>query len=53
MYKIYSKLARKTPEQSHWRRSGVFIVNLELNFAPFSSIPIADFEQVNVNWAYK
>ena len=26
---ICSKLTIKTPEQSHWRRSGVFIVNFE------------------------
>ena len=29
MYKIYSKLAVKIPEQRNWRRSGVFIVNFE------------------------
>ena len=27
--KLYSKLTIKTPEQRHWRRSGVFIVNFE------------------------
>ena len=26
---ICSKLTIKTPEQRHWRRSGVFIVNFE------------------------
>ena len=26
---IRSKLAIKTPERRHWRRSGVFIVNFE------------------------
>ena len=26
---IYSKLTLKTPERHHWRRSGVFIVNVE------------------------
>ena len=26
---IYSKLTIKTPEQSHWRHSGVFIVKIE------------------------
>ena len=26
---ISSKLAIKTPERRHWRRSGVYIVNLE------------------------
>ena len=26
---IYSKLTIKTPERSHWRRSGVSIVNFE------------------------
>ena len=27
--KIYSKSTIKTPEQRHWRRSGVFTVNFE------------------------
>ena len=27
--KICSKLTIKTPERRHWRRSGVFIVNVE------------------------
>ena len=26
---MYSKLTKKTPEQRHWRRSGVVIVNFE------------------------
>ena len=29
MYEICSKLTRKTQEKSHWRHSGVFIVNFE------------------------
>ena len=29
MCEICSKLTIETPEQHHWRRSGVFIVNLE------------------------
>ena len=29
MCEICSKLNIKTPERRHWRRSGVFIVNLE------------------------
>ena len=29
MYKICSKLTIKTPEERHWGRSGVFIVNFE------------------------
>ena len=34
------------------RHSGVFIVNCEIYFSntPFSSVFIADFEQVNVSW---
>ena len=28
-YKIFSKLIIKIPEQPHWRRSGIFIVNFE------------------------
>ena len=45
---ICTKLTIKTPERRHWRRSGVFIVNIEHIFIPFSSVSIADFEQVNV-----
>ena len=33
MCEICSKLTIKTPEQCHWRRSGVFIVNFEHVFA--------------------
>ena len=29
MFMICSKLTKKTPEQHHWRRSGLFIVNFE------------------------
>ena len=29
MCEICSKLTVKTPEQCHWRRSGVFIANFE------------------------
>ena len=36
--KICSKLTIKTPEQRHWLRSGVFIIN---------------FEHVNVSWVVK
>ena len=32
------------------RRSGVFTVNFEHTSTPFSSVSIADFEQVNVCW---
>ena len=42
---ICSKLTIKTRP-----RSGVFIVNFEHNFTPFSSVSTVDFEQVNVNW---
>ena len=45
---ICTKLTIKTPERRHWRRSGIFIVNIEHIFIPFSSVSIADFEQVNV-----
>ena len=33
-----------------WLRSGVFIVNFEHISKLFSSVPIVDFEQVNVGW---
>ena len=29
MCKACSKLTMKTPEESHWRRSGIFIVDFE------------------------
>ena len=34
MFEICSKLTIKTPERSHWRHSGVFIVNFK-NIAHF------------------
>ena len=40
------KVSKKTSERCHWRCSGVFIVNFE----PFSSVSLVDFEQVNVGW---
>ena len=49
---IYSKLRIKTPERRHWRLFGVFIVDVTY-FTPFSSVPIVDFEQVNVHWAVR
>ena len=36
---------------SHWRRSGVFIVNVEHIYTPCSSVSIVNFEQVNAGWA--
>ena len=47
--KICSKLTIKTPErgQGQWRRSGVFIVNIE-HISHLSSALIVNFEQVNV-----
>ena len=41
--KICSKLTIKLPEQRQWRRFG-FLTML------FSSVCIADFEQVNISW---
>ena len=49
---IWSQLTMKTPERRQWRLSGVFTVNFEHIFAPFSSVSIDDFEQVNINWVY-
>ena len=40
---ICSKLAIKTPEQRHGRRSGVFIVNFK-HFTPCFSVSIVSFE---------
>ena len=45
---ICSRLTIQTPEQRHWRRSGVFIVNYE--HITFSSVSIVNFEQVNADW---
>ena len=36
----------ETPEQRQWHHSGVFMVN----FTPFSTASIVNFEQVNANW---
>ena len=47
--KICSKLTIETPEQRHWRCSGVFIVNFE-HFTLFASISIVKFEQANADW---
>ena len=33
------------------KKNGVFVVNFEQNFTPFSNASIADFEQVNDDWA--
>ena len=45
-----SKLTIKTAEQCHQLCSGVFIVNFEHIFTPYSSISIVNFEQVNAGW---
>ena len=44
-FKIWSKLTIKTSAQLHWSRSGSL-----LTFIPFSSVSVAEFEQVNVTW---
>ena len=45
MFKVDNKNTRTTS-----RRFGVFIVNFEHILDHFSSVPIVDFEQVNVYW---
>ena len=50
MCEICSKLTIKTPERSHGRLFGVFIVNFVHNCTFFSSASIVDFEQENVCW---
>ena len=45
----YLKSIIKSPERHHSRRSGVFIVNFK-HISLFSSVSIANFEQVNVSW---
>ena len=45
MFKVNNKNTRTTS-----RRSDVFIVNFEHILDHFSSVPIVDFEQVNVYW---
>ena len=40
---IFSKLTIKTPERRHWRRSVIFIVNIE-HFTNCSSVFIVSFE---------
>ena len=46
---ICSKLTIKIPEQRHWRRSGVFVVNFE-RISLCSCVSIVNFEQVNAGW---
>ena len=41
---MWSKLTIKTPERRHWRRSGVFIVNVERISCCFSCGSMVDFE---------
>ena len=43
--KICSKLTMKTTERRHWRRSGVFIINL-VYFTPCSIVSTVNFEHV-------
>ena len=38
----------KTPERRHWRRSGVFSVNVE-QISHIVLVSIVDFEQANVS----
>ena len=47
-YEIYSKLTIKKPKRPHCRRSGAFIVTLNI-FHTFSRVFI-DFEQVCTDW---
>ena len=49
--KICSKLTIETPELSQWRRSGVFILNVE--HISHLCVSIVDSEQVNINWVNK
>ena len=48
--KICSKLTIKTLERRQWHRSSVFYCQLWTYFTPFTSIFIADLEEVNVSW---
>ena len=43
------KVTIETENISHWRRSGVFIVNFTY-FTSFSSVSIVEFEQENISW---
>ena len=47
--KICSKLTMKTTERRHWRRSGVFIINL-VYFTPCSIVSTVNFEHVIAGW---
>ena len=46
MFKVNNENTRRR----HWSRFGVFNVNFEHNFTPFSSVSIVDFERVIVSW---
>ena len=46
MFKVYNKNTRTTSLTSFW----CFYYELWTYFTPFSSVPIVNFEQVNVSW---
>ena len=43
---IFLKLTIKTPEQLHWYRSSVCIINFE----HISHLILVNFEQINAGW---
>ena len=45
-----SKVNNKDTKRRHWRRFGVFIVNIEHSSHLCSSVSIVNFEQVNSGW---
>ena len=45
-----SKVNNKDTKRPHWRRFGVFIVNIEHSSHLCSSVSIVNFEQVNSGW---
>ena len=47
---ICSKFTLKTPEQRHWRLSGVFILLFRTYLTPCSSVSVINFEHVNTGW---
>ena len=46
---MFIKLTIKTPERSHWCRSGVFIVNF-VTYSFFSGVSTVNFQNVDAVW---
>ena len=44
------KVNNKGNIKCHWHRSGVFIVNFETHFTPYSSVSVVNFKHTIAGW---